>query len=184
MTPFLSRPSRREWNFMRNKITMEPFAFRIAKDPPQATSQRRSIMAAKRALSSQSRGSNKIEKVMKEYKEGKLHSGRSGRKVTRRKQAVAVALSEARQSGARIPGAKARVAVRGAVRRRRRRGAAATIAAGRARGAGTGIAKTRGRAVARRAKGRKVLAARAVRARRAGGRTRAATAARRRGGRY
>jgi uncharacterized protein DUF6496 len=49
-----------------------------------------------------SKGKNKIEKVMHEYKEGTLKSG-SGGKVTSRKQAVAVALSEARQAGARIP---------------------------------------------------------------------------------
>lgn len=55
-------------------------------------------MASKRA----SKGKNKIEKVMHEYKEGTLKSG-SGGKVKSRKQAVAVALSEARKSGARIP---------------------------------------------------------------------------------
>jgi hypothetical protein len=40
---------------------------------------------------------------MKEYKTGKLKSGRSGVKVSNRKQAVAIALSEARTSGAKIP---------------------------------------------------------------------------------
>ena len=39
---------------------------------------------------------------MKEHKEGKLKSG-SGKKVTSRKQAVAIALSEARKSGAKVP---------------------------------------------------------------------------------
>jgi len=48
------------------------------------------------------KGKGKIEKVMHEYKEGTLKSG-SGGKVTDRKQAVAVALSEARKAGARIP---------------------------------------------------------------------------------
>ncbi|MBZ5677816.1 MAG: DUF6496 domain-containing protein [Acidobacteriia bacterium] len=48
------------------------------------------------------KGKNRIEKVMHEYKEGTLKSG-SGGKVTSRKQAVAVALSEARKAGARIP---------------------------------------------------------------------------------
>jgi ribosomal protein L21E len=38
---------------------------------------------------------NKVEKVMHEYKEGKLHSGKGGRVVKSRKQAVAIALSEA-----------------------------------------------------------------------------------------
>ena len=54
------------------------------------------------ATSSRSKGKGKIHKVMKEHKEGTLKSG-SGKKVKSRKQAVAIALSEARKSGARIP---------------------------------------------------------------------------------
>jgi hypothetical protein len=49
-----------------------------------------------------SKGQRKIHKVMKEKKEGTLKSG-SGKKVTSRKQAVAIAFSEARKSGAKIP---------------------------------------------------------------------------------
>lgn len=52
--------------------------------------------------SSGSKGKRKIHKVMKEKKEGTLKSG-SGKKVTSPKQAVAIALSEARKSGAKIP---------------------------------------------------------------------------------
>jgi hypothetical protein len=49
-------------------------------------------------------GKKKIEKVMHEYKEGKLHSGsKNGPEVTNPKQAVAIALSEARKKGANIP---------------------------------------------------------------------------------
>lgn len=44
----------------------------------------------------------KVEKVMHEMKEGKLKSG-SGKKVTSRKQAVAIGLSEAREEGAKVP---------------------------------------------------------------------------------
>lgn len=51
---------------------------------------------------SSSKGKRKIHTVMKEHKQGKLKSG-SGRKVKSRKQAVAIALSEARRSGAKIP---------------------------------------------------------------------------------
>jgi hypothetical protein len=51
---------------------------------------------------SASKGKRKIHKVMKEKKQGTLKSG-SGKKVTSRKQAVAIALSEARKSGAKIP---------------------------------------------------------------------------------
>jgi hypothetical protein len=48
------------------------------------------------------KGKSKIAKVMREKKHGTLKSG-SGHKVTSRKQAVAIALSEARKSGAKIP---------------------------------------------------------------------------------
>ena len=52
--------------------------------------------------SSSSKGKKKVAKVMREHKHGTLTSG-SGRKVKSRKQAVAIALSEARKSGAKIP---------------------------------------------------------------------------------
>jgi hypothetical protein len=45
----------------------------------------------------------KVEATMREYKEGKLKSGRSGRKVKNPKQAIAIGLSEARKSGAKVP---------------------------------------------------------------------------------
>jgi hypothetical protein len=40
----------------------------------------------------------KTHKVMEEYKEGTLHSGKGGKKVTSRKQAIAIAMSESGQS--------------------------------------------------------------------------------------
>lgn len=46
--------------------------------------------------------SRKVEKVMEERKRGTLKSG-SGRKVTSRKQAIAIGLSEARKAGAKVP---------------------------------------------------------------------------------
>jgi hypothetical protein len=49
-----------------------------------------------------SKGKQKVQKVMKEHKSGTLKSG-SGKKVKSRKQAVAIGLSEARKSGAKIP---------------------------------------------------------------------------------
>ena len=57
-------------------------------------------MATKKKTSGAAK--RKIHTVMKEHKEGKLKSG-SGKKVKSRKQAVAIALSEARQSGAKVP---------------------------------------------------------------------------------
>jgi Family of unknown function (DUF6496) len=56
----------------------------------------------KKTSGSGNKGRQKVHKVMKEKKEGTLKSG-SGKKVTSRKQAVAIALSEARKSGAKIP---------------------------------------------------------------------------------
>jgi hypothetical protein len=49
------------------------------------------------------KASEKVEKVMREKKKGTLKSGRSGKKVTSRKQAIAIGLSEARKSGAKVP---------------------------------------------------------------------------------
>jgi hypothetical protein len=45
----------------------------------------------------------KVEKTMHEFKEGKLKSGKSGKKVTGKKQAVAIGLSKARKAGAKVP---------------------------------------------------------------------------------
>lgn len=45
----------------------------------------------------------KVGKAMHEAKHGKLRSGRSGKKVTNPKQAIAIGLSEARKSGAQVP---------------------------------------------------------------------------------
>lgn len=44
-----------------------------------------------------------VEREMKAMKEGKLTSGRSGKKVTSRKQAIAIGLSEARKAGEKVP---------------------------------------------------------------------------------
>jgi hypothetical protein len=48
------------------------------------------------------KASKKVERAMRERKRGTLRSGRSGRKVTSRKQAIAIGLSEAR-AGAKVP---------------------------------------------------------------------------------
>ena len=48
-----------------------------------------------------------VKREMHEFKRGKLKSGRSGKKVTSRKQAIAIGLSEARKSGAKVPRKKA-----------------------------------------------------------------------------
>ncbi len=55
-------------------------------------------MAAKK-----SSGSRKVERAMHEMKRGKPKSGGSGKKVTSRKQAIAIGLSEARKKGGKVP---------------------------------------------------------------------------------
>jgi hypothetical protein len=73
---------------------------------PIAASNQEALMA-KKSTSSSSKGKSKVHKVMKEHKKGTLKSG-SGKKVKSRKQAVAIALSEARKSGAKIPKKKSK----------------------------------------------------------------------------
>jgi hypothetical protein len=46
---------------------------------------------------------SKVKRAMHERKEGTLRSGRSGKKVTSRKQAIAIGLSEARREGGKVP---------------------------------------------------------------------------------
>ena len=49
------------------------------------------------------KASAKVERAMKKRKAGTLKSGRSGRKVGSRKQAIAIGLSEARAAGSKVP---------------------------------------------------------------------------------
>ena len=46
---------------------------------------------------------SKVKRAMHERKRGTLRSGRSGKRVTSRKQAIAIGLSEAREAGAKVP---------------------------------------------------------------------------------
>jgi hypothetical protein len=59
-------------------------------------------MASRYGKKSQS----KVKRAMHERKEGTLRSGRSGKKVTSRKQAIAIGLSEARRAGGKVPARK------------------------------------------------------------------------------
>jgi len=59
-------------------------------------------MAAKYGKKAQ----DKVEKAMHERKKGTLKSGSSGKKVTSRKQAIAIGLSEARAAGGKVPSKK------------------------------------------------------------------------------
>ncbi len=51
------------------------------------------------------KASKDVERAMREMKRGELRSGSSGKKVTSRKQAIAIGLSEARKEGAKVPAA-------------------------------------------------------------------------------
>jgi hypothetical protein len=62
---------------------------------------------------------NKVKKALHERKTGKLRSGRSSKKVTSRKQAIAIGLSEAREAGAKVP--KKKTAFRNGIRKTRSR---------------------------------------------------------------
>jgi hypothetical protein len=58
----------------------------------------------KNTMAKYSKGAQKkVEKAMHERKRGTLRSGRGGKKVTSRKQAIAIGLSEARKRGAKVP---------------------------------------------------------------------------------
>ena len=62
------------------------------------------VKKSSRKLSPQ--GQDKVEEVMHEFKEGELHSGKSDIIVTDRKQAIAIALSEAREEEEKLAGKK------------------------------------------------------------------------------
>jgi Family of unknown function (DUF6496) len=60
-------------------------------------------MMARKTRKYSKKASSTVERVMKKRKAGTLKSGRSGRKVRSRKQAIAIGLSEARAAGAKVP---------------------------------------------------------------------------------
>jgi hypothetical protein len=68
------------------------------------------------------KASKKVERAMHERKRGKLRSGRSGKKVKSRKQAIAIGLSEARRSGAKVPKKKSASKKKGRKKRGRKKG--------------------------------------------------------------
>jgi hypothetical protein len=69
------------------------------------------IMPRKKSSSHRKYGkkaSQKVERAMHEMKRGKLKSGRSGKTVKSRKQAIAIGLSEARRAGGKVPRRKSK----------------------------------------------------------------------------
>ena len=81
------------------------------KTKPRARS-RKKVGKAKRGTAQSSQygelAAKKVERAMHEMKRGELVSGKSGKRVTSRKQAVAIGLSEARAAGGKVPPAKPR----------------------------------------------------------------------------
>ncbi|HEY8042387.1 MAG TPA: DUF6496 domain-containing protein [Polyangiaceae bacterium] len=65
-------------------------------------------MATKKTRKYSRAAGKKVEKAMHERKHGTLRSGSSGKRVTSRKQAIAIGLSEARQAGKKVPAKKAK----------------------------------------------------------------------------
>ena len=114
---------------------------------------------------------DKVERVMHEMKKGKLKSGRSNKKVTSRKQAIAIGLSEAREKGAKVP-----------------RKTASKSAGGRSKAATKGVKKTaskasgRSPAIATKSSGRKKSTPRKTARKSSGGRKSATKSSSRSGG--
>ncbi len=81
------------------KATKKSIKKAVKKSPAKKASAKKSSATRKY---SPSVGTD-VEREMKAMKQGKLKSGRSGKKVTSRKQAIAIALSEARKEGKKVP---------------------------------------------------------------------------------
>jgi len=69
----------------------------------KGAAKKRAGKGAARKTSAKTTAQKKVKKVMHERKAGTLRSGKSGKKVTSRKQAIAIGLSEARKAGATVP---------------------------------------------------------------------------------
>lgn len=69
----------------------------------KGAAKKRAGKGAARKTSAKTTAQKKVKKVMHERKAGTLRSGKSGKKVTSRKQAIAIGLSEARKAGAKVP---------------------------------------------------------------------------------
>ncbi|MEO7202108.1 MAG: DUF6496 domain-containing protein [Candidatus Tumulicola sp.] len=70
---------------------------------PRAAAASKKTGTRKKTRKYSPRSGSKVERAMDEMKHGKLTSGRSGKKVTSRKQAIAIGLSEARRGAINVP---------------------------------------------------------------------------------
>jgi len=80
---------------------------KAAKKSPSKKAKKKSSKKSSPRKYSPSAGKD-VEREMKAFKQGKLKSGRSGKTVTTRKQAIAIGLSEARKEGKKVPPASKR----------------------------------------------------------------------------
>src|SRR5687768_15412970 len=89
------RPLRRSLRGARGAVlqTLRGRAVLVRENPEDSTMARKYSKKAQR----------KVKRAMHERKRGTLRSGRSGKKVTSRKQAIAIGLSQARKAGAKVP---------------------------------------------------------------------------------
>jgi hypothetical protein len=107
---------------------------------------------------------DKVERSMHEMKKGKLRSGRSGKKVTNPKQAIAIGLSEARKAGGKVPSKGTKSAAKKTGRKRAAKKAPAKRAAAKKSPAKRSPAKkSTSRKTARKSAAKKSPAKRSVR---------------------
>ena len=71
--------------------------------PKKSAAKKSAAKGAAKKASAKTIAQKKVKEVMHERKAGTLRSGKSGKKVTSRKQAIAIGLSEARKEGAKVP---------------------------------------------------------------------------------
>ena len=71
--------------------------------PKKSAAKKSAAKGAAKKASAKTIAQEKVKEVMHERKAGTLRSGKSGKKVTSRKQAIAIGLSEARKEGAKVP---------------------------------------------------------------------------------
>jgi hypothetical protein len=92
----------------RKKSTGKASSTRKSTSTRTGTSTRKKTTRRKGTRKYSPAASENVHEELHEMKQGKLRSGRSGKKVTSRKQAIAIGLSEARRSGKKVPKAPAR----------------------------------------------------------------------------
>ncbi len=103
----------------RKKTTRKKTASRKKESPRKSSATRKNSTTRKKATGRKKttarkkstrkygkKSQRKVGKVMREYKHGQLKSGRSGKKVKSRKQAIAIGLSQARRAGGKVPPAR------------------------------------------------------------------------------